>query len=117
MNNDQLIKQKLDEIDRLLLEVKNLKPIKDVKRVLASEKRKATILKKRQAKAEKKEANEKKFTDQFPDVFGKIQDEQNKPTYIKVMKDLKKKFKVPVYDFNFDKFEVDINNDFGKFMA
>jgi hypothetical protein len=43
MQNDQLIKQKLDEIDRLLLEVKNLKPIKDVKRVLASEKRRATI--------------------------------------------------------------------------
>jgi hypothetical protein len=100
MQNDQLIKQKLDEIDRLLLEVKNLKPIKDVKRVLASEKRRATILKKRQAKADKKEANEKKFTDQFPDVFGKIKDEKNKPTYIKVMKDLKKKFKSEIHMFN-----------------
>ena len=81
MNNDKLIKQKMDEIDRLLLEVKNLKAIKGVKKVVASEKRKATILQKRQAKIDKKEANEKKFIDKHPDVFGKIKDEKNKPTY------------------------------------
>ena len=100
MQNEKLIQQKLDEIDKLLLEVKNLKPIKDVKRLLATEKRRATIMKKRQAKIDKKEANEAKFIDKHPDVFGKIKDEKNKPTYIKVMKDLKKTFKSDIHMFN-----------------
>ena len=91
--NSKLIKQKLDEIDKLLLEVKNLKPIKNVKRLIIAEKWRSTILKKREAKEAKIQANETKFTSQHPDIFTKIKDESNIKPFAKVIKALKKDFK------------------------
>ena len=91
--NDKLIKQKLDEIDKLLLEVKNLRPIKDVKRVIIAEKRRSTILKKRKAKEAKQQVNEAKFTSKHPDIFTKIKDESNVKPFAKVIRALKKDHK------------------------
>ena len=93
MQNQKLIKQKLDEIDKLLLEVKNLKPVTDVKRFLITEKRRSTIMKKREAKEAKIQANETKFTSKHPDIFTKIKDESNIKPFSKVIKALKKDHK------------------------
>jgi hypothetical protein len=87
----------IPEIDALVSSVKNLKPIKNAKQVLAVEKRKATIKAKRDAKEAKKKANEEKFMAKHNDIFSKIKDDANKTPYAKVIKAISKDHK----DINF----------------